>query len=211
MQRLESEASRMGLLVEDLLQLARLDQQRPPETRPVDLLSLAADAVQDARLVAPDRTIDLSVAPGAAFLVDGDEQRLRQVIGNLVNNALTHTPAGTSVRVAIASGTLKSSEPAVVLDVIDDGPGMTADQAQRVFERFYRADAARNPPPATPAWAWRSWRAWWPRTVARFRSRPPPARAPTSASSYPSPPTPCRATTRPPTTCPPMPVRPATR
>jgi len=144
MQRLESEASRMGLLVEDLLQLARLHQQRPLETRPVDLLSLAADAVQDARLVAPDRRIDLSVAPGAAFLVNGDEQRLRQVIGNLVNNALTHTPAGTSVRVAVASGTLTPSEPAVILDVIDDGPGMTAEQAQRVFERFYRADAARN-------------------------------------------------------------------
>ena len=144
MRRLESEASRMGLLVEDLLQLARLDQQRPLDKRPVDLLTLAADAVQDARLVTLDRAVDLSVAPGAAFLVDGDEQRLRQVIGNLVNNALTHTPAGTSVRVAIASGTLKSGEPAVVLDVIDDGPGMTAEQSQRVFERFYRADAARN-------------------------------------------------------------------
>jgi two-component system OmpR family sensor kinase len=144
MQRLESEAARMGLLVEDLLQLARLDQQRPLEKHPVDLLTLAADAVQDARLVAPDRNIDLSVAPGAAFLVNGDEQRLRQVIGNLVNNALTHTPAGASVRVAIASGTLKSGDPAVVLDVIDDGRGMTAEQAQRVFERFYRADAARN-------------------------------------------------------------------
>jgi two-component system OmpR family sensor kinase len=144
MQRLESEASRMGLLVEDLLQLARLDQQRPLEMHPVDLLTLAADAVQDARVVAPDRRIDLDVAPGAAFLVNGDEQRLRQVIGNLVNNALTHTPAGTSVRIAIASGTLNSGAPAVVLDVIDDGPGMTADQAQRVFERFYRADAARN-------------------------------------------------------------------
>jgi two-component system OmpR family sensor kinase len=144
MQRLESEAARMGLLVEDLLQLARLDQQRPLEKRPVDLLTLAADAVQDARLVAPDRKIDLSVARGAAFLVDGDEQRLRQVIGNLVNNALTHTPAGTSVQVTIASGTLKSGDPAVVLDVIDDGSGMTAEQAQRVFERFYRADAARN-------------------------------------------------------------------
>jgi two-component system OmpR family sensor kinase len=144
MQRLESEAARMGLLVEDLLQLARLDQQRPLEKRPVDLLTLAADAVQDARLVAPDRNIDLSVAPGAAFLVNGDEQRLRQVIGNLVNNALTHTPAGASVHVAIASGTLKSGDPAVILDVIDDGRGMTAEQAQRVFERFYRADAARN-------------------------------------------------------------------
>jgi two-component system, OmpR family, sensor kinase len=144
MKRLESEAARMGLLVEDLLQLARLDQQRPLEAHPVDLLTLAADAVQDARLVAPERNIDLSVAPGAAFLVNGDEQRLRQVIGNLVSNALTHTPAGASVRVTIASGTLKSGDPAVVLDVIDDGPGMSTEQAQRVFERFYRADAARN-------------------------------------------------------------------
>ena len=159
MQRLESEASRMGLLVEDLLQLARLDQQRPLDMAPVDLLSLAADAVSDARMVAPDRPVDLIVAPGAAFLVEGDEQRLRQVIGNLVNNALTHTPTGTPVRVKIASGTLIPPRrahardagpssgvpmPAVVLDVEDDGPGMTAEQAQRVFERFYRADQARN-------------------------------------------------------------------
>jgi two-component system OmpR family sensor kinase len=159
MRRLESEASRMGLLIEDLLQLARLDQQRPLDTVPVDMLTLAVDAVQDARIVAPDRPIDLDVAPGAAFLVDGDEQRLRQVIGNLVNNALTHTPPGTPVRVKIAAGTLipppESSDrdveqprgtpvPAVVLDVEDDGPGMTAEQAQRVFERFYRVDQARN-------------------------------------------------------------------
>ena len=160
MQRLESEASRMGLLIEDLLQLARLDQQRPLDMTPVDMLTLAADAVQDARIVAPDRPIDLEVASGAAFLVQGDEQRLRQVIGNLVNNALTHTPPGTPVRVKIASGTLIPPYgsaggqdgrppagvpvPAVVLDVEDDGPGMTAEQAQRVFERFYRADQARN-------------------------------------------------------------------
>jgi two-component system, OmpR family, sensor kinase len=144
MQRLEAEASRMGLLVEDLLTLARLDQQRPLNIAPVDLLTLAADAVQDARMVAPGRPIDLNVAPGAAFLVDGDEARLRQVIGNLVNNALTHTPPGTPVRVKVASGTLDHRTPAVVLDVEDDGPGMSADQAQRVFERFYRADQARN-------------------------------------------------------------------
>jgi two-component system OmpR family sensor kinase len=160
MHRLESEASRMGLLVEDLLQLARIDQQRPLDMGPVDMLTLAADAVQDARIVAPGRPVDLQVAPGAAFLVDGDEPRLRQVIGNLVNNALTHTPPGTPVRVKIASGTLippdgsvggqaarVSAEvpvPAVVLDVEDDGPGMTTEQAQRVFERFYRADQARN-------------------------------------------------------------------
>ena len=153
--RVEAEATRMGLLVEDLLTLARLDQQRPLNIAPVDLLTLAADAVQDARIVSPDRPIDLIVAPGTAFLVEGDEPRLRQVLGNLVNNAITHTPAGTPVRVKIASGTLPpapgrrsggpapadgdgfagdassgaaASErpvPAVVLDVEDDGPGMT--------------------------------------------------------------------------------------
>jgi two-component system OmpR family sensor kinase len=135
---------------------------------------VAADAVQDARIVSPGRPIDLIVAPGTAYLVDGDEPRLRQVLGNLVNNAITHTPAGTPVRVKIASGTLIRSAggrpggptpagenvfrdgvdrgeaaaerpvPAVVLDVEDDGPGMPPEQAQRVFERFYRADAARN-------------------------------------------------------------------
>jgi two-component system, OmpR family, sensor kinase len=146
--RVEAEATRMGLLVEDLLMLARLDQQRPLNVAPVDLLTLAADAVQDARIVSPGRPIDLIVAPGTAFLVDGDEPRLRQVLGNLVNNAITHTPAGTPVRVKIAPGTLDDSRaervPAVVLDVEDDGPGMPPEQAQRVFERFYRADAARN-------------------------------------------------------------------
>jgi two-component system OmpR family sensor kinase len=154
MNRLEAEAARMGLLVEDLLELARLDQQRPLDLAPVDLLALAADAVQDARVVAPDRSVDLTVAPGAAFIIDGDEARLRQVIANLVNNALTHTPPSTAVRVRIASGTLvppsgsgaaaSGAVPAVVLDVEDDGPGMTAEQSQRVFERFYRADQARN-------------------------------------------------------------------
>jgi len=153
MHRLEAEASRMGVLVEDLLLLARLDQQRPLNMQLVDMLTLAADAVQDARMVARDRPIDLIVAPGAAYLVDGDEARLRQVIGNLVNNALSHTPAGTPVRVRIGSGTLTSKKPglgasepvpAVVLDVEDDGPGMTPEQAQRVFERFYRADQART-------------------------------------------------------------------
>src|SRR5215469_16330393 len=144
MHRVEAEASRMGLLVEDLLTLARLDQQRPLTMIPVDLLALTAEAVQDARIVAPGRAIDLAVAPGAAFLVEGDEGRLRQVIGNLLNNALTHTPPGTPVRVKISSGALESGTPAAVLDVEDDGPGMTADQARRVFERFYRADQARN-------------------------------------------------------------------
>ena len=178
MGRVEAEAARMGLLVDDLLTLARIDQQRPLAKAPVDLLTLAADAVQDARIVAPGRPVDLVVAPGTAFIVDGDEPRLRQVIGNLMNNALTHTPAGTPVRLKIARGTLEAGAvdlarraepdanggwasddedagaavrpaldgelPAVVIDVEDDGRGMSASQAQRVFERFYRADAARN-------------------------------------------------------------------
>ena len=148
MQRVEKEAARMGLLVEDLLLLARLDQQRPLARQPIDLLSLAADAVHDARLLAPARTIDLSVQPGAAFLITGDDPRLRQVIGNLMSNALTHTPDGTPIEVSIGSGTLDprqpNSPPAVTLDVTDHGPGMTPDQAQRVFERFYRTDQART-------------------------------------------------------------------
>jgi two-component system, OmpR family, sensor kinase len=148
MQRVEKEAARMGLLVEDLLLLARLDQQRPLARQPVDLLSLAADAVHDARVLAPARTIDLSVQPGAAFLVIGDDARLRQVIGNLMSNALTHTPDGTPIEVSVSSGSLdpqaRDFTPAVILDVSDHGPGMTTEQARRVFERFYRADQART-------------------------------------------------------------------
>ncbi|MGH3259177.1 MAG: ATP-binding protein, partial [Streptosporangiaceae bacterium] len=148
MRRVEKEAARTGLLVEDLLLLARLDQQRPLARQPVDLLMLAADAVGDARVLAPGRDIDLTVQPGAAFLVIGDELKLRQVIGNLMSNALTHTPEGTSIQVSISSGVLdpRASDPtpAVLLDVIDHGPGMSPEQADRVFERFYRADQART-------------------------------------------------------------------
>src|ERR1039457_694251 len=104
MQRVEQESARMGVLVEDMLLLARLDQQRPIERRPVDVLTLAVDAVQDARMIAPERSIELTVGSGAAFLVLGDEVRLRQVIGNLMSNALTHTPDGTPVEVRILAG-----------------------------------------------------------------------------------------------------------
>ncbi|MFY9891279.1 MAG: HAMP domain-containing sensor histidine kinase, partial [Streptosporangiaceae bacterium] len=229
MRRVEQEAARMGILVEDMLLLARLDQQRPLEARPVDLLTLAADAVHDARVVAPSRSINLTVDSGRALLVIGDEVRLRQVIGNLMSNALTHTPDGTPIDVlirsgnpdeapaatamaqppqaAIESGTQADdngdeptvtastasfdaghpppppaaplsqpdaplsqpdallsqpeaplsepaaalshpaaplSQPAAVLEVTDHGPGLTQDQAEHVFERFYRADAART-------------------------------------------------------------------
>jgi len=146
MERVEQESSRMGGLVEDMLVLARLDEQRPIERRPVDLLSLAADAVQDARIVAPGRKIDLTVGTGAAFLVLGDEPRLRQVISNLMGNALTHTPEGTPITVRILAGYQgrNPAVPAAILEVADRGPGLTTEQAERVFERFYRADQARD-------------------------------------------------------------------
>jgi two-component system, OmpR family, sensor kinase len=154
MQRVEAEASRMGVLVEDLLLLARLDQQRPIEHRPVDLLVLAADAVQDTKMIAPGRPVKLDVEPGQAFLISGDEARLRQVIGNLMTNALTHTPDGTAIDVRLRPGFLPGpppypgapavSVPAAVLDVADHGKGLTPEQAQRVFERFYRAEQSRN-------------------------------------------------------------------
>ena len=146
MERVEQESARMGVLVEDMLLLARLDQQRPLERRPVDLLTLAADAVQDARMIAPRRKIELTVGRGAAFLVLGDEARLRQVITNLMSNALSHTPDGTPIDVRILAhgpdGRLPV--PSVSIEVNDHGPGLSEEQAERVFERFYRADQARG-------------------------------------------------------------------
>ena len=150
MRRIEDQAARMGLLVEDLLLLARLDQQRPLDRHPVDLLALAADAVHDARAVAPDRRIELVLGAengdpaGTALVVLGDDQRLRQVLANLVNNALTHTPAGSPVEVRVGASTL-DGRPGAAVEVVDHGPGLAPRQAERVFERFYRADPARSP------------------------------------------------------------------
>jgi two-component system OmpR family sensor kinase len=144
MARIEAEATRMGLLVEDLLQLARLDQQRPLTLGPVDLAELAGDAVHDARAVQPDRPLSLLLDPSLtdAPVVSGDEARLRQVIGNLVTNALTHTPVDAKVTVRLAED---ATDPGVVvLSVSDEGPGLAAADAERVFERFYRADASRT-------------------------------------------------------------------
>ncbi|MET9068487.1 sensor histidine kinase [Streptosporangium sandarakinum] len=138
MRRVESEAVRMGLLVDDLLMLARMDQQRPMATRPVDLLAIAADAVHDARILAPARSVTLTV-DGAALIVSGDEVRLRQVVGNLMTNALTHTPEGTPIEVR-----LRAEDGTAVIEVADKGPGLDAEQCERVFERFYRVDSARG-------------------------------------------------------------------
>ncbi|WP_206664123.1 sensor histidine kinase [Thermomonospora catenispora] len=153
--RIEDTAARMGLLVEDLLLLARLDRQRPLRLSPVDLLAVAAESVQEIRAVAPDRTVELSVEGGMAYQVMGDEPRLRQILGNLLKNAVTHTPAGTPVEVRLRPGTSAERHelhargappgtPAVVCEVIDTGPGLTREQAHRVFERFYRAEESRS-------------------------------------------------------------------
>jgi two-component system, OmpR family, sensor kinase len=139
MGRIEDEAARMGLLVDDLLLLARLDQQRPLEQKPVDLLPLATDAVHDAHVVAPDHGVRLLVAPDSTpLVVSGDETRLRQVVTNLVTNALVHTPKGTRVDVSLGA-----VDGEVRLEVRDNGPGLAPPDAARVFERFYRADPSR--------------------------------------------------------------------
>jgi two-component system OmpR family sensor kinase len=137
MRRTEQESIRMASLVDDLLLLARLDEGRPLAREPVDLGVLGVDAAADARAVAPDRTITAEVAEDVT--VDGDEDRLRQVVGNLVGNALVHTPAGTPVSVRVHNG-----DDLAVVEVHDDGPGMPREVADRAFERFSRADASRS-------------------------------------------------------------------
>ncbi|RVW08093.1 sensor histidine kinase [Prescottella agglutinans] len=140
MSRIEDTATRMGLLVEDLLMLARMDAQRPFERHPVDLLTVAADAVHDARAIAPQRRITLEFLPDSGPAeVMGDDARLRQVAGNLIGNALEHTPAAASVTVRVGT-----AGDAAVLEVADTGPGLGEADAARVFERFYRADESRT-------------------------------------------------------------------
>ena len=138
LRRIEAEATRMGRLVDDLLLLAYLDQQRPLNVTRTDLRPLADDAVADARARDPQRPIEL-VADDRPAWVDGDGDRLRQVLGNVLGNALTHTPPGTPVRVV-----LERTPAAVRLTVSDAGPGLPPELAGRVFERFYRVDKGRS-------------------------------------------------------------------
>ena len=144
MSRIEAEGARMGLLVEDLLLLARLDQQRPLSFASVDLGAIAGDAVHDARAVEPQRPIALHLDESLteAPVVVGDEGRLRQVVGNLVTNALTHTPSDARVTVSVEAD--PDDAAVLVLRVADEGPGMQPDDAARAFERFYRADSSRT-------------------------------------------------------------------
>jgi two-component system OmpR family sensor kinase len=135
--RIEEESVRMSTLVDDMLLIARLDQGRPLERKPVDLQAIATDAADDARAVAPQRQITLT-APGAV-VVEGDDLRLRQVVGNLVRNALVHTPQQTAIEIGVSTenGTGRMS-------VIDHGPGLQAKEMERIFEPFYRADPSRS-------------------------------------------------------------------
>jgi two-component system OmpR family sensor kinase len=137
MRRIEEESARMGVLVEDLLTLARLDEEPEPRREPVDLARLARDAVTDARAVAPERDIELSTPPSA--VIWGDSHRLHQVLANLMRNALVHTPAGTPVEVTV----LERGEH-VGVSVRDHGPGLPPGSAAHIFERFWRSESGRE-------------------------------------------------------------------
>jgi two-component system OmpR family sensor kinase len=138
MQRIEDEASRMGGLVEDLLALARLDELPDAVRADVDLARLAGDAVDDARAVDPGRRIDLHGDDPA--LVCGDPHQLRQVLANLMRNALVHTPPGTPVDVTVCAGPSHT----VRVEVRDHGPGLPTDDPSELFERFWRAESGRE-------------------------------------------------------------------
>ncbi|BDZ42654.1 two-component sensor histidine kinase [Paraoerskovia sediminicola] len=145
MGRIEDSASRMGALVADLLSLARLDEGRPLRTDPVDLLRLARDSAQDLHALDPGRTVRVVDAQGeeppsgTSVRVTGDEDRLRQVLANLIGNVARHTPQGTPAEIAVVP-----DDGAVVLEVRDHGPGVSEQDGARIFERFYRADSSRT-------------------------------------------------------------------
>jgi two-component system OmpR family sensor kinase len=136
MTRIEEEATRMGVLVEDLLTLARLDEVRDRPAEAVDVAQLAQDAAGDARAVDPSRTIEVE-APCEAIVL-GDEHQLRQVLANLLRNAVVHTPAGTPVEIAV-----RRNGREVELEVRDHGPGLPTDSPDDLFERFWRSRAER--------------------------------------------------------------------
>ncbi len=141
MRRIEDEATRMGGLVQDLLLLTRLDDQRPMQFAPVDLTVLVADAAADARALDPTRTVTVLGLDGdlAPTVVQADDARLRQVLTNLVGNAVNHTPEGTPIEIAVG----RSAPGRAEVQVRDHGPGVDPAKARRVFERFYRADPSR--------------------------------------------------------------------
>jgi two-component system OmpR family sensor kinase len=153
MLRIEDAARRMGTLVNDLLVLARLDEGRPVAREDVDLVALARDSVQDLHALDPTREVVLvpllaEAAPDDpagqvpdTLVVEGDSDRLRQVVTNLIGNVARHTPAGTPAEIALG---IRQADGVAVLEVRDHGPGLTEEQGKRIFERFYRADSSRT-------------------------------------------------------------------
>jgi two-component system OmpR family sensor kinase len=139
MQRIEQEASRMGVLVDELLALARLDEMPQATREPIDIGPLVHDAGYDAKAVAPDREIDVAVEPEGGHIVSGDVHQLRQVLANLLTNAVKHTPAGTPIEVSLARENGLER-----IEVRDHGPGLPHDAHDAVFERFWRAEAGRE-------------------------------------------------------------------
>ena len=137
MDRIGTESRRMAALVEDLLLLARLDEGRPVRRDPVDLTRIADDAVSDLRAVEPDRPVVGAIDPGV--VVPGDDDRLRQVLANLVANVRVHAGPGTPMEIVLRAG-----EADAELRVVDHGPGIDPELGPRVFDRFYRADAGRS-------------------------------------------------------------------
>ena len=148
MGRIESESKRMGQLVEDLLTLARIDERRESKLAPFDLFHLAVDASNDAYATSPDREVSLvgltdDVAPTSAPVI-GDESRMRQVVANLLTNAMRYTPAGTPLEIAVGVREGVPGYPLSVIEVRDHGPGIHGEDRERVFERFYRTDTSRS-------------------------------------------------------------------
>ncbi len=135
--RIENESKRMGSLVEDLLLLARLDQSRQMKLEPVNLSKLVLDAVESARAAGPNHPVNFNKSDEEIYAL-GDNDRIHQVVANLLANARTHTPAGTKIDVSVIQ-----SEDGVRIRIADNGPGLSEKDQAQIFERFYRADASR--------------------------------------------------------------------
>jgi two-component system OmpR family sensor kinase len=135
--RIEKESMRMGYLVEDLLMLARMDQSRELVISDVNLGELVQEAVTSAQAAGPDHTITTSIAIGV--VTKGDADKIYQVVTNLLANARAHTPAGTVIKVSVSKDGADS-----LVTIADNGPGLSAEDQARIFERFYRVDASRQ-------------------------------------------------------------------
>ena len=136
--RIEKESMRMGALVEDLLLLARLDQSRELEKNPVNIRSVVEEVVASARAAGPEHPISISIPDGDIYIL-GDGNRVHQVIANLLANARTHTPVGTAISVVVTQDDNGTS-----ISVTDKGPGLSNQDQERIFERFFRADPSRT-------------------------------------------------------------------